>query len=120
MSDGANPKDLVGVKKPRLSLVPPSSIIYQALAMANGAGKYGAYNFREKSPQASIYYEAAMRHVHSWWDREENAKDSGVPHLAHAIACLGILIDCTETGKLIDDRPPAGTAAALIEKWTRT
>lgn len=119
MSDDTNPKDRVGVKKPRISLVPPASIIYQALAMGNGSVKYGPFNFREKKPAASIYYEAAIRHLASWYDGEENADDSGVPHLAHAIACIGIMIDCVENGNLIDDRPPKGNTAALIKKWTK-
>lgn len=119
MSDAQNPKDRMGAKKPRLSLVPPASLIYQALAMQNGAVKYGAYNWREKKPAASIYYEACMRHMASWFDGEENAEDSGIPHLAHAIACIGIIIDCKETGNLIDDRPTKGAAAELIKRWTK-
>jgi hypothetical protein len=119
VSDEVNPKDRMGVKKPRLSLVPPSSLIYQALAMEDGARKYGAYNWREKKPQASIYIEACMRHLLSWYDGEELAEDSGKPHLAHAIACLGIIIDCIETGNLLDDRPTKGATAALIKKWTK-
>lgn len=120
MSDETNPKDRVGAKKPRISLVPPASIIYQALAMQDGAIKYGPYNWREKKPQASIYYEACIRHLASWFDGEECAEDSGKPHLAHAIACIGIIIDCVETGNLIDDRPPRGAAAEIIKKWTKT
>jgi hypothetical protein len=119
MSDETNPKDLLGVKKVRVSLVPPSSIIYQALAMENGGEKYGPYNFREKKVRASIYYEAAFRHLMSWFDGEECAADSGKPHLAHALACVGILVDATETGNLVDDRPKPGAAAALIEKWRK-
>jgi hypothetical protein len=119
MSDSPNPKDLLGIKKPRLSFVPPAAFIYAALAMEDGARKYGPYNFREKKPQASIYVEACMRHLLSWYDGEELAEDSGKPHLGHAIACLAILIDCVETGSLIDDRPPNGVAAALIKKWTK-
>lgn len=117
--DDTNPKDLVGSKKPRLSLVPPSGFVYAALAMANGADKYGAYNWRDKKVQAMIYLEACMRHVLSYQDGEENAKDSGVSHLAHALACLLIIIDAKETGNLIDNRPKSGAMAALIEKFTK-
>ena len=56
---GLNPKDRLGLKKVRLSLVPPSSIIYQALAMEDGAVKYGPYNWRENKVIASIYIDAA-------------------------------------------------------------
>lgn len=119
MSDQTNPKDLLGMKKPRLSLVPPAGLVYAALAMANGADKYGPYNWREKKVQVMIYLEAAMRHILSYQDGEENAKDSGVPHLGHALACLLIIIDALETGNLIDNRPKAGPMADLIERYTK-
>lgn len=120
LSSSVNPKDKVGVKKPQLDKVPESSIIYQALAMQNGAEKYGAYNWRETKVSASIYIAACKRHLASWFDsREDNAEDSGVPHLGHALACIGILVDALETGNLIDDRPKAGPSSALIKKWSK-
>lgn len=117
--DTTNPKDRLGAKKPRLSLVPPSGFVYASLAMANGADKYGPYNWRDKKVQAMIYTEAAMRHILQWQDGEENASDSGVPHLGHAIACLLIIIDALETGNLVDNRPKAGAMSSLIEKFTK-
>lgn len=117
--DETNPKDRIGAKKPRLSLVPPAGLVYAALAMANGADKYGPYNWREKKVQAMIYLEAAQRHLLSWQDGEENAQDSGVPHLGHALACILILIDALETHNLIDNRPKNGVMAQLIERFTK-
>ena len=117
---GSNPKDLLGVKKVQLNLVPASSTIYQALAMENGAARYGAYNWRKNKVIASIYIAAAARHMQAWYDSgEECAEDSGVPHLGHALACLGIIVDALETGNLVDDRPTPGAAAALIKKWEK-
>lgn len=43
--------------------------------------------------------------------REEDSKK---PHLAHALACLGIIVDAKESGNLIDDRPLPGPASRLI------
>lgn len=120
LTASTNPKDLIGMKKPRLSLVPPAGLVYAALAMANGADKYGPYNWREKKVQVMIYLEAAMRHILSYQDGEEKAKDSGVPHLGHALACLLIIIDALETGNLIDNRPKAGPMADLIERYTQS
>lgn len=117
--DETNPKDKLGVLKPRLSLVPPVSTLYEALAMEDGAVKYGPYNWRLKKVKLSIYIDACKRHLDSFWDGEDNAQDSGKPHLAHAKACLGIIIDALETGNLIDDRPAKGTMSALIEKFTK-
>lgn len=116
---GTNPKDLLGIKKVRLSLVPPSSTIYQALAMEDGATKYGPYNWRANKVIASIYVDAAMRHINSWFDGEENADDSKKPHLGHALACLGIIVDALETGNLIDDRPLPGATSKLIERFKK-
>ncbi len=116
---GPNPKDLLGIKKVQLNLVPPSSTIYQALAMEDGAQKYGPYNWRDNKVIASIYIAAAKRHIDSWLDGEECASDSKKPHLGHALACLGIIVDALETGNLIDDRPKPGPTARLIEKWKK-
>lgn len=116
---GTNPKDLLGIKKVRLSLVPPASTLYQALAMEDGAVKYGPYNWRENKVIASIYIDAALRHISQWLDGEELASDSKKPHLGHALACLGIIVDAKETGNLVDDRPKTGAASDLIEKWKK-
>jgi hypothetical protein len=117
-ADDTNPKDLLGVKKPQLHLVPRSFIIRVAQAMADGARKYGPYNWREKAVRATIYQSAAERHLAAWLDGEDCASDSGYHHLAHAAACLAILIDAIETGNLVDDRPTPGAAGRLIAELT--
>lgn len=114
----SNPKDIIGRTKPDLSLIPPSSLVYQALAMGNGAQKYGPYNWRDEKVSARVYVAAALRHLVEWLDGEESARDSGVPHLGHALATIGILIDAQETGNLVDDRPKPGAASDLIERYT--
>jgi hypothetical protein len=116
---GPNPKDLIGVTKVPLSLVPASSLIYEALAFQDGARKYGPFNWRDNKVVASIYVDACLRHIFSWQDGEELSSDAKIPHLGHAKACLGILIDALETGNLVDDRPTAGTASAILEKWKK-
>jgi hypothetical protein len=117
--DQTNPKDRVGIHKPQLDLVSPASLIYEALAMQDGASKYGPWNWRKKKVKASIYYAACLRHLLAWMDGEEAAEDTGLPHLAHAKACLGILIDAVETGNLVDDRPSPGRAGELIREHTK-
>jgi hypothetical protein len=117
-ADTTNPKDLLGVKKPQLWLVPRSFIIRTAQAMADGARKYGPYNWREKAVRATVYQSAADRHLSAWLDGEDHATDSGYHHLAHAGACIAILIDAIETGNLVDDRPTPGAAGRLIAELT--
>jgi hypothetical protein len=102
---GSNPKDLLGVKKADATKVPAVAIAWEALAMMDGAGKYGAYNWRDNKVVASIYIAALKRHVDAWFEGESEAEDSGCHHLGHARACLGILLDAEATGNLIDDRP---------------
>jgi len=55
-----------------------------------------------------------------WFDGEDHDSESGISHLAHARACLGILLDALAVDTCIDDRPPRGSATALIDKLTRT
>lgn len=117
--ESTNPKDRLGSKKVNLFLVPAASKIYQALAMMDGAIKYGPYNWREKKVLLSIYISALQRHIDAFVDGEEIASDSGIPHLAHALANLGIIVDALESGCLIDDRPLKGSANRLIDKYTK-
>lgn len=115
---GVNPKDLIGVTKPPLSLVPPCFHVYVSMAMKDGARKYGPYNWRKEKVQSMIYLDAAMRHVQSFVDGETNAKDSGQHHLAHAAACMAILLDAFLNDCVIDNRPVPGKTAGLIEQLT--
>lgn len=114
-----NPKDLIGVAKPSLSAIPASALVHQALAHINGHEKYGFYNWRNNKVQALIYIDAALRHINCYLDGEDYAKDSGVHHLGHVAACCNILLDATETGNLIDNRPPKGTATDVLERFTK-
>lgn len=115
-ASSTNPKDLIGSTKVSLSKFPAVGIVHGAHAMMDGAAKYGAYNWRAKKVGASIYVDAAMRHIAAWFEGEELAKDSQVHHLGHAIACCAILLDAQETGNLIDDRPVTDENRALLTK----
>lgn len=100
-----NPKTAYGVKKTPLHLIPPSALIAEAEVFGLGARKYGPYNWRENSVSSSVYQAAALRHLLAWWNGESIDPESGQSHLAHARACLGILIDAESHGSLNDDRP---------------
>lgn len=103
--DQANPKDLIGAKKLSMGALPDVAVAHANHAMMNGAAKYGPYNWREKKVRATIYVEACRRHLAAWLDREEEADDSHVHHLGHAIASLAIILDAQENECMIDDRP---------------
>lgn len=108
-----NPKDLQGIKKPPLHLVPPTGILHEAMAFLEGGIKYGPYNWREKAVIASIYVSACMRHIDAWWDGEEY-NENMVHHLGNARACLNIILDAAATGNLKDDRPMNGPTSRLL------
>ena len=112
-----NPKTRVGALKAPLHLVPPSAEFYLAQALADGAEKYGAYNWREEPISVSVYVGAIKRHMAAYWDGEDDAADSGVHHLAHVMACCALLLDSGSIGQLQDDRPVGGAVAALMEEY---
>ena len=114
-----NPKTVLGLAKPSISVIPPVAILHLGKAMADGKRKYGLMNWREKTVTSSVYYDAAMRHMMAWWDGEENASDSGVHHLGHAMACLAITLDAQSLGKLNDDRPIPGMFAEAVKANTK-
>ena len=115
---GENPKDRIGATKPPLHLIPPAAEILEAVVMGLGASKYGAYNWRQTHIRATVYVAAAKRHLAQWLDGQDDDLESGVSHLAHARACLGILLDAQATGHVVDDRPPPGAAHELIVRHT--
>lgn len=113
-----NPKDRIGETKPPLHLIPPAAEILEAVVMGLGAKKYGPFNWRSANVRATVYVAAAKRHLIQWLDGQDDDPESGVSHLAHARACLGILLDALATGHLVDDRPKPGAAPQLIARHT--
>jgi hypothetical protein len=113
---GSNPKDLLGSKKPSLSKIPAIAMLWESLAMMDGAGKYNPYNWRDNKVIATIYIDACKRHLDAWLEGQRTAEDSGCHHLGHARACLGILLDAEATGNLIDDRPVKGDSCEAYQK----
>lgn len=101
-----NPKDAIGSKKLPMHLVPDTLSVYAAMAFAEGALKYGKFNWRRAGVRASIYIDALDRHFVKFKNGEWADKETQVPHLANMLACIGILIDAHECGMLTDDRPP--------------
>lgn len=111
-----NPKAAAGAAKPSIHVIPSTALYAAAAAHMDGAYKYGAHNWRVSGVRASTYYAAVQRHLQAWWEGEQIAEDSGVPHLGHALACLNILIDAAACEKLEDDRPPA-LPDGWLERW---
>jgi hypothetical protein len=101
----SNPKDVIGSKKPAIGYVPCAPLFELGAALQSGALKYGAHNWRAIGVRSSVYYNAAMRHIMSWWEGEDSDQESGMSHLMHAAACIFILRDSALKENLTDDRP---------------
>lgn len=104
-SKPTNPKDLIGTDKLPLSLVPAIPLAWQSVAHLEGNLKYGLVNWREAGVRASIYIDAALRHLEKLKDGEWADPDTRVPHAASVCACMNIIMDSEAYGNLIDDRP---------------
>lgn len=113
-----NPKDLIGCDKLPLHLWPETATALGCLGLLDGALKYGRSNFRAVGVRASIYYDAARRHLNAWFEGEDNDPDSGLPHLAHALATIAIVVDAQAAGKLNDDRMTPGGYRRLVDELT--
>ena len=101
-----NPKDALGIKKAPSSCIPTWPMLEIGLAMMEGGRKYGRHNYRAVGTRASVYYDAAMRHLKLWWEGEDIDPDSGLHHLIKAAACCVVHRDSMLMGNDIDDRPP--------------
>lgn len=101
-----NPKDIIGSKKAPLHVVPAPVLMEIGLGMLEGACKYGSFNFRAADVRASVYYDAAMRHLMAFWEGEDLDPDSGLHHVAKALSCLTVLRDGIMREQFVDDRPP--------------
>jgi hypothetical protein len=101
---GINPKDLIGLTKTPFRLIPKSALVCMAWVMSLGAKKYGPFNWRENDVRMTVYTEAAMRHLIAIETGEDIDPESGQPHAAHVMSCMGIIIDAQQGGNLVDDR----------------
>jgi|GEM_PF-2706400 len=129
---GTNPKTLMGRRKvPMLSVIPPAALVHLGTAMrygahesprADGSVGYGPYNWRDQPVEASVYVDAAFRHISEYWDGQEVDRDSKVHHLAHAMATLAILLDAIENETCKDDRPTVRSAVTskILQRETRS
>lgn len=115
----SNPKDTVGIRKAPMSTVSAAVMAEVGVAMLEGAAKYGRHNYRAVGVRSSVYYDATMRHLMSWWEGEDidpdtmDVDDAGVPvpgtglsHITKAITSLVVLRDAMIQGMVEDDRAP--------------
>lgn len=91
-------------KKTPTDLLPPLFMLGIARVLGFGAGKYGRFNYRDGIEYLRLYG-AALRHLFSWYQREECDPESGESHLLHAATNLLMLYEMTQIRPDLDDRP---------------
>jgi hypothetical protein len=96
------PKDTVG--KPRLSLLPWTSIKKIATVYEYGVKKYYEQSWRKGFAYGDIW-DGTMRHLTSWWEGEDLDPESGLNHLLHAGFGILTLIYLADNFKHLDNRP---------------
>ena len=111
-----NPKQLYGDKKCPLHLVPPALDVAASEGLAEGAVKYGAYNWRTKPVNLMVYVAAMRRHLAAIQDGEDIDPESptGKLHIDGLAANAAIFADAWYGGFMIDDRPPRGPGPELV------
>ena len=78
--------------KPRHSLLPKGAVNSVIKVLEFGAKKYDADNWQKVDNAEERYYNAAMRHIDSWWNGEKCDPETGSHHLAHAATNLFFLM----------------------------
>lgn len=86
---GVAPKYDTG--KLRYSLVPPIAIKAIAEVLTFGAKKYAPNSWQNVENGEVRYLDALMRHLEAYRSGESIDPDSGLSHLAHAIANMAFL-----------------------------
>lgn len=112
----SNPKDVVGsTTKVAISYVSMPVMFEVGLGMMEGGYKYGRHNYRVVGVRASVYIDAAFRHLASFWEGEDNDPDSEaqLSHVTKAIASLTVLRDSMLNSNWVDDRPPKSPSGWL-------
>ena len=108
-----------------MSVVPCGVVAEVGCAMLEGTAKYGRHNYRAVGVRGSVYYDATIRHLFSYWEGEDLDQDSGFSHITKAISSLVVMRDAMMQGKFTDDRPPVSVpfyarlndeAAAILDR----
>lgn len=89
--------------KAQLSLITRESLEYEAAAFEYGAKKYGRDNYKQGMNWTRVL-DAALRHLTAFNAKEDLDHESLLNHLAHAKACVAMLIYYYENKIGTDDR----------------
>jgi hypothetical protein len=95
--------------KSRVDLNPVLAMVELGRVMEYGSRKYGEHNWSKHADRWAWtqLIASALRHLFAWMAREDNDPESGLNHLAHALANIAMLLDLVLMSKGEDDRNPA-------------
>lgn len=105
--------------KDRMELVPVSAIKALAKVFGKGSEKYSDFNWCKGFPWLQPYA-SCMRHLTAWWEGEDLDQESGLSHIAHAMANLAMLLEYMEKRKGRDNRLYLKEREWLREKEKRS
>jgi hypothetical protein len=80
------------------SVIPWGAMERVVRVFETGVKRYGRENWRLVEDGPRRYFSATMRHLLAWRGGQELDPTSGLPHLAHAIACLLIAFERERIG----------------------
>jgi deoxycytidylate deaminase len=83
--------------KPRYELIPPEAMEAMAVVLTYGAKKYKPGNFMHGEP--TRFVGALYRHLEAYRKGEQLDAESKLPHLAHALTNIAILMALEAKGK---------------------
>lgn len=99
-----NPKKSAGATKTPLHLLTPAFLREVAEAAADGARKYGPFNWRSTNIDIQTYIGATFRHLTAIMDGEDFDPVSGLNHWAHIGANVNLVLDSIARDCLEDNR----------------
>lgn len=79
--------------KPRYDLIPVHAEAAVVDVLTFGANKYAPDNWRHVENATERYTAAALRHIAAYRMGDHEDKESGLPHLAHAVCCLVFMLE---------------------------
>ena len=83
--------------KCRLDLIPPEVMWAMGDILSYGATKYEARGW-EKGIAYERIVASLLRHLYAWYGREDTDKESGLPHIEHALVNLAMLVTYERRG----------------------
>lgn len=90
--------------KPDYSLIPMHLLADTARVFTYGAKKYAAWNW-SKGMAWSIPFACLLRHAFAWFRGQKLDAESGLPHTAHMVCNILMLIHYEDFYPEGDDRP---------------